>query len=41
MNYQLSKLKDSLGEIKDELIFIRCGITVFVRNTRLLNMEFE
>ena len=39
--YWLSELKDSLSKIKDELIFIRCGITVLIYNTRLLDMEFK
>jgi len=34
----LSKLKDSLSEIKDKFTFIRCGITIFIHNTGLLNI---
>jgi len=38
---RLSKLKDSLSEIKDELAFIRRGIIALVRNTGLLDIEFK
>ena len=41
VDYQLSKLKDSLNEIKDKLVFIRYSITALICNTRLLNMEFK
>ena len=38
---QLGKLEDSLNEIKDELTFLKCGITALIRNTGLLNIEFK
>ena len=41
IDHRLGKLEDSLSEIKDELIFIKHSITAFVRNTRLLNIEFK
>ena len=37
----LSELKDSLSKIKDELVFIKCGITALVCNAGLLDIEFE
>ena len=41
IDYRLSKLEDSLSEIKDKLAFMRRGITALVRNTRLSDMEFK
>jgi len=38
---QLSKLKDSLSKIKDEVAFMRCGIIALIRNAGLLNIEFK
>ena len=38
---RLSGLKDSLSEIKDELAFIRCGITILIRNAGLLDIELK
>ena len=37
----LSRLKNSLSEVKDKLTFIRRGITILVYNARLLDIEFE
>jgi len=34
----LSELEDFLSEIKDKFAFIRCGITIFICNTGLLNI---
>ena len=41
IDYQLSKFKDFLSQIKDELAFIRRSITTLIRNTMLLNIEFK
>ena len=38
---RLSKLKDSLSEIKDKLVFMRHSITTLVYNAGLLNIEFK
>jgi hypothetical protein len=37
----LSKLKGSLSEIKDELAFVRRGITILIRNAGLPDIELE
>ena len=37
----LSKLGDFLSEIKNELTFIRRGITTLIHNARLLNITFK
>ena len=41
IDHQLSKLKGFLSEIKDELAFIRCGITILIHNTGLLDIELK
>jgi hypothetical protein len=41
IDYWLSKLKGSLSEIKDELAFMRRGITVLICNAGLLDIELE
>jgi hypothetical protein len=37
----LSKLKGSLSKIKDELAFIRRGITTLIHNAGLLDIELK
>jgi len=37
----LNRLKNSLSEIKDELVFIRRSIIIFIYNAGLLNIEFK
>ena len=41
IDHRLSKLKGSLSEIKDELAFMRRGITALVRNAGLPDIELE
>ena len=41
IDYQLSKLKGSLSEIKNELAFIKCGITILIYNAKLLNIRLK
>ena len=41
IDHRLSKLRGSLGKIKDKLAFIRCGITILIRNARLLDIELK
>src|SRR5882757_5227468 len=41
IDYRLSKLKGSLSKIKDKLAFIRRGITILIRNARLLDIELK
>ena len=41
IDHRLSKLRGSLGEIKDELAFMRRGITALVRNAKLPDIELE
>ncbi len=38
---RLSRLEDSLSEIKDELAFMRRGITALVHNAGLPDIEFK
>ena len=37
----LSKLKGSLSKIKNKLAFVRRGITILIRNARLLDIELK
>ncbi|OCK88049.1 uncharacterized protein K441DRAFT_330198 [Cenococcum geophilum 1.58] len=41
IDHRLSKLEGSLSEIKDELAFIRRGITALIRNAGLPDIELE
>jgi hypothetical protein len=41
MDRQFNKFKESLGEIKDELAFLRRGVIVLIRNTGLLDIEYR
>jgi hypothetical protein len=41
IDYRLSKLRGSLGKIKDKLTFIRRSITTLIRNTRLPDIELK
>ena len=41
INHQLSKLENSLSEIKNTVVFIKCGITALIHNTELPDIEFE
>ena len=41
IDYWLSKLENSLNKIKDKLTFIKCSITVLIRNTKLLDIKFK
>jgi len=41
INCQLNRLEDFLSEVKNKLAFIRRGITTFIHNTGLLNIEFK
>jgi hypothetical protein len=41
IDYRLSKLKGSLSKIKDELAFIRRGITILIYNAGLLDIELK
>ena len=41
IDHRLSKLRGSLGEIKDELAFMRRGITALIRNAGLPDIELE
>jgi hypothetical protein len=41
IDYRLSKLKGSLSKIKDKLVFIRCGITILIRNAGLPDIELK
>ena len=38
---RLSKFKKFLSEIKDKVVFIKCGITALMRNTELPNIKFK
>ena len=39
INRQLNKFKDSLNEIKDKFIFLRCGVIVLICNAGLLDIK--
>jgi len=39
MDRWLNKFRDSLSKIKDKLAFLRRGIIILIRNTRLLDIE--
>jgi len=41
IDHQLSKLRGSLGKIKDKLVFIRRGITILIYNARLPDIELK
>jgi hypothetical protein len=41
IDHRLSKLKGSLSEIKDELAFMRRGITALIRNAGLPDIELK
>ena len=41
IDYRFSKLRGSLGKIKDKLIFIRRSITILIYNARLLDIELK
>ena len=41
IDYQLSKLKDSLSKIKNKLVFIKYSIIALIYNSGLLDIEFK
>ena len=41
IDYRLSKLRGSLGKIKDKLMFIRRSITTLIYNARLPDIELK
>jgi hypothetical protein len=41
IDYRLSKLRGSLGKIKDKFTFIRRSITILIYNAKLLDIELK